>query len=189
MSAAAGKSTARPSVSISRKRVKPRKNFLVFISWSTSEGACMPSEAYTWMCQTVSRARKKMSRVVNWSIALLLSRSSPVIVFAPASDFNYLTAVPWPRGLGNDPRNHTKSHEQSRFVWFRGSSSMPGRSQNWEIGTLLPPAFLLFCVRAYRIFKDKEVFSTPRTSDSCKGDNAVSPNNPLFRCYLPLESP
>src|SRR5216683_2333794 len=162
MSAAAGKSTARPNVSISRKRVKPRRNFLFFNFMSTSEGTFgMPSEAYTWMCQTVSRARKKMSRIVNWSIALLLSRSSPVIVFAPASDFNYLTAVPWPRGLGNDPRNHTKSHEQCRFVWFRGSSSMPGRSQNRGIGTLLPPAFLLFCVRAYRIFKDEEVFSTP----------------------------
>src|SRR5712692_8745383 len=28
----------------------------------------------------------------------------------------------------NDPRNHTKSHEQSRFVWLRGSFSMASRS-------------------------------------------------------------
>jgi len=31
-----------------------------------------------------------MSRFVNWSITLLLSRFNPVIVFAPALDFNYL---------------------------------------------------------------------------------------------------
>ncbi len=66
---------------------------------------------------------------------------------------------------------------------------MPGRSQNWEIGTLLPPAFLLFCVRAYRIFKDEEVLATPRTSSPFDGDNAVSPDNPLLKRYLPLEFP
>jgi len=52
----------------------------------------MPSAAYTWMYQTVSRAGKKMSRFVNWSIAPLSSRFSRTIVFVPALDFNYFVA-------------------------------------------------------------------------------------------------
>src|SRR5438093_8132536 len=33
------------------------------------------------------------------------------------------------RGLHkNDPRNHTKSHEQRCFVWLRGSFSLPSQS-------------------------------------------------------------
>src|SRR6266404_7064001 len=84
-----------------------------------------------------------MSRFVNWSIALLLRCFSQVIVFAPALEFNYLTAVPWP-GFSNDPPNHTKSHEQCHFVWFHGSSSMLSRSQNLGIGTLLRRLFSCF---------------------------------------------
>src|SRR6266849_7295216 len=71
------------------------------------------------MCQTVSRARKKMSRIVNWSIALLLSRFSPVTVFAPALDFNYLTAVPWPVGsatIREITRNRTNNAASCGFV-------------------------------------------------------------------------
>src|SRR2546423_14745019 len=116
-----------------------------------------------------------MSRFVNWSIALLLSRFSPVIVFAPALDFNYLIAVPWP-GLGNDPPNRTKSHEQCRSVWFVDRLPCPADLTIGELGPT-PPAFLLFCVRPYRIFKDEEVFSTPRASD---GDDAISPTKPLL---------
>src|SRR6266404_7240496 len=188
MSAAAGKSTARPSVSISRKRVKPRKNFLVFISWSTSEGACMPSEAYTWMCQTVSRAGKKMSRVVNWSIALLLSRSSPVIVFAPALDFNYLTPVPWPGASATIHEITLNRTNKAASCGFVDRLPCPADLKIGKLGQYSRQLFSCFASGRIVYLKTRKSSARP-ASDPFDGDNAVSPNNPLFRCYLPLEFP
>src|SRR5690348_13144032 len=65
ISAAAGKSTARPSVSMSRKRVKPRQNFLFFISFRPLKELRRQTRAYARRGQVVSRAGKNMSRVVK----------------------------------------------------------------------------------------------------------------------------
>src|SRR6266446_9611508 len=45
------------------------------------------------------------------------------------------------RGLHkNDPRNHTKSHEQSCFVWLRGSFSISSQSLKIRKLTYYPKA-------------------------------------------------
>jgi hypothetical protein len=49
--------------------------------------------------------------------------------------------------------------------------------------------FLLFLRESVAYIQRRGSSNPPRTSDRFDGDNAVSPDNPLLKCYLPLESP